>query len=669
MKLTDKIKRAFNRTKETNTPKGTRKEIGLEDLQNYTYTIGGINLKDVANSPDYSETIYFICLKHLSETLSKMSWEKRKNTKEQGREKIFDNELDLLLNVKPNPYLTASQFWATVELNKLHFGNAYVWIETNEKGFIKNLWQLPSRNMEVWVDDKGIFESDEGIWYVWTDVRTGKRYRFCKDEILHFKTSFSFDGLVGMPVREILKTQINTNKHAEAFLNKFYQSGMYGSKLLVHYTGQMDSASENALVEEIERFTAKTSNGKIMPLPLGFQAVVLDMKLADAQFFENNKVTALQIAGAFGIKPNVINDYSKSSYSNSESQQLDFYVNTLQPLFKSYEQEMTSKLLRSDEQENGMRLNINEKILFKMDSKTQSEVITTYLNNFAMTVNEAREELDLPYISEEKGGNKLIGNGNAITLDKAGCNIKREKRGCKMKDFKVLKARAKADNVIEVDIYGDIIATESEQTSYEDVTPLYIKDFLAFAGNRELEININSLGGDVNAGIAIYNMLKNYKNTKRVYIQGIAGSISSVVAMAGDEIYMADNAQLMIHRAWCIQVGNAQEMQKAVDFLNKLDGIIADVYMTKITKKDVTRYDILNMMSDETWLTGVEASKIFDIKLSGAQQVYAKAGDISRLKKMPDSVKAMLLNEQKEKEKQLEIEKEKLNLLLLTKGA
>ena len=238
-----------------------------------------------------------------------------------------------------------------------------------------------------------------------------------------------------------------------------------------------------------------------------------------------------------------------------------------------------------------------------------------------------------------------------------------------MKDFKVLKARAKADNVIEVDIYGDIIATESEQTSYEDVTPLYIKDFLAFAGNRELEININSLGGDVNAGIAIYNMLKNYKNTKRVYVQGIAGSISSVIAMAGDEIYMADNAQLMIHRAWCIQAGNAQEMQKAVDFLNKLDGIIADVYMTKVTKKDVTRYDILNMMSDETWLTGVEASKIFDIKLSGAQQVYAKAGDISRLKKMPDSVKAMLLNERKEKEKQLEIEKEKLNLLLLTKGA
>lgn len=200
------------------------------------------------------------------------------------------------------------------------------------------------------------------------------------------------------------------------------------------------------------------------------------------------------------------------------------------------------------------------------------------------------------------------------------------------------------------------------------MTPLYIKDFLAFAGNRELDININSLGGDVNAGIAIYNMLKNYSNTKRVYIDGIAGSIASVIAMAGDEIYIADNAQLMIHRAWCVQAGNSQDMQKAVEFLNKLDDIIADVYMTKVIKKDMTRYDILKMMTDETWFTGIEASQIFDVKLSGAKQVYAKAGDISRLKKIPDSVKAMLSNEQRENEKQLEIEKEKLNLLLITKG-
>lgn len=412
MKLKEKIKKVFN--------KGKRKNIDLNGLA-LRNTSGGLNSLDVENSQDYTEIVYFTCLKHLSETMGKMPWEKRKITSQKGSEKVFDTRLDLLLNVKPNPYTTASQFWATTELNKLHYGNAYIYIETDkETGYPQALWQLPAKDMEVWVDNAGILGNSDAIWYVWTDRRTSKRYSFSKDEILHFKTQFSFDGLVGTPIKEILRTQINTSKHAESFLNKFYKSGMFGSKVAVYYTGILDKKKEIELVESLESFSNRTTNGKFIPIPLGWQAQLLDMKLVDAQFFENNQISALQLAGAFGIKPNIINDYSKSSYSNSESQQLDFYVNTLQPLFKSYEQEMTSKLLRVDEQEKGFRLRINEKILFKMDNKTQSEVLKNYLTNFVMTVNEVREEINLPYIPAESGGDKLIGNGNAITLDKAG---------------------------------------------------------------------------------------------------------------------------------------------------------------------------------------------------------------------------------------------------------
>ena len=66
-----------------------------------------------------------------------------------------------------------------------------------------------------------------------------------------------------------------------------------------------------------------------MPVPLGMKLTPLDIKLTDAQFFELRKHTALQIAGAFGVKPNQINDYSKSSYSNSEMQQLSFLTETM----------------------------------------------------------------------------------------------------------------------------------------------------------------------------------------------------------------------------------------------------------------------------------------------------------------------------------------------------
>ena len=374
------------------------------------------NNNDVEVQQDISETIYFICLKHLSESLGKMQWEKREITKKKGRETIFDNELDLLLNIRPNPYMSAITFWQTVELNRNHYGNSYVYIERNGTK-IKNLWQLPSDEVEIWIDNKGYFQLKDSIWYVWNDSRSGKKYSFLKDEILHFKTHMSWDGLSGTAVRDILKTQLNTQKSALNFLKRIYSSSTLGTKVVVHYTGELNDAKAKNMVDKIANFAKAKESGAFIPLPMGYQAQLLEMKLADSQFFENNKNTALQIAAAFGIKPNVINDYTKSSYSNSETQQLDFYVNTLQPLFLIYEQELSYKLLHPRDLERGQRLVINEDVLFKMDNQTKANVYSNYVQNFIMTPNEVREALNLPYI---EGGDKLVGNGNAISIDKAG---------------------------------------------------------------------------------------------------------------------------------------------------------------------------------------------------------------------------------------------------------
>lgn len=377
--------------------------------------LGQLN-EDTEVQQDISETIYFICLKHLSESLGKMQWEKREITKKKGRETIFDNDLDLLLNIRPNPYMSAITFWQTVELNRNHYGNSYVYIERDGKK-IKNLWQLPSNEVEIWIDNKGYFGLKDSIWYVWFDGRSGKRYSFLQDDILHFKTHMSWDGLSGTAVRDILKTQLNTQKSALNFLKRIYSSSTLGTKVVVHYTGELNDAKAKNMVDKIANFAKAKESGAFIPLPMGYQAQLLEMKLADSQFFENNKNTALQIAAAFGIKPNVINDYTKSSYSNSETQQLDFYVNTLQPLFLIYEQELSYKLLHPRDLEKGQRLVINEDILFKMDNQTKANVYSNYVQNFIMTPNEVREALNLPYV---EGGDKLVGNGNAISIDKAG---------------------------------------------------------------------------------------------------------------------------------------------------------------------------------------------------------------------------------------------------------
>lgn len=378
----------------------------------------GIDVSNVGSSSELKEIVYFTCVKHLSETMSKMPWEKQQKTEKKGKEKIFDSNIDRLLNLRPNPLYSASTFWTCTELNKLHHGNSYAYIEM-KNGTPKWLWILPVEEVQIWRDDKGIWGDENSIWYVWTDSRTGKKYKFFQSEILHFKTGITLNGIVGLSVREMLKSQIESKMYADGFLKKLYANNMFGGKVILNYTGELDLNARRLIASQIETFSKESATGKFIPLPMGIEAKMLDMKLSDAEFFENSKLSALQLAAAFGVKPNVINDYTKSSYSNSETQQIDFYVNTLQPSFNAYEQEITYKLLPLFEIEKGNRLVINSKILFKMDSKTQADVYRTYLNNFGMTPNEVREEIDLPY---KEGADELIGNGNYIKINQIGAN-------------------------------------------------------------------------------------------------------------------------------------------------------------------------------------------------------------------------------------------------------
>jgi len=143
----------------------------------------------------------------------------------------------------------------------------------------------------------------------------------------------------------------------------------------------------------------------------------LDVKLTDSQFFELKKYNALQIAAAFGVKPNQINDYSKSSYANSELQQLSFYVDTELFIIKQYEEEINYKGLTEEQQEAGDYYKFNEKVLFRTDSKTQMEYLKNAVGGSIMMANEARRKIDLP---DAEGGDILLANGNVIPLTQAG---------------------------------------------------------------------------------------------------------------------------------------------------------------------------------------------------------------------------------------------------------
>lgn len=370
-----------------------------------------------------SEVTYFTCLKMLSETLAKIPVKFYQKT-DKGIVAVEETEKSKLLTNRPNPFMTPTTFWNTVEINRNHWGNGYVYMR---KKFVRqkyggefrilDLWIMQSNCTQIVVDDAGIFAGVGRLWYVYTDPTSGRQYVFSTDEVMHFKTSFSFDGITGIPVQQILKDTIAGAHESQAFMNNLYENGLT-AKAGLEYTGELGEQAKTALVESFKQFGSGARNaGTILPIPLGMKLIPLDIKLTDSQFFELKKYTALQIAAAFGVKPNQINDYSKSSYANSELQQLSFYVDTELFIIKMYEEEINFKMLTEEEQDDGYYYKFNEKVLFRTDSKTQMEYFKNGVQGTIIKPNEARRKLDYP---DADGGDELYANGNIIPLTQAG---------------------------------------------------------------------------------------------------------------------------------------------------------------------------------------------------------------------------------------------------------
>jgi len=370
-----------------------------------------------------SEVTYFTCLKMLSETLAKMPVKFYQST-EEGIIEPEETEVSRLLKTRPNPFMTPTTFWNTVEMNRNHYGNAYVYIlrkfvRKKYGGTLKvlDLWVMQSNCTQIIVDDAGYFGGVGRIWYIYTDPTNGKRYVLSTDEVLHFKTSHSLDGITGLPVQKILQETVNGAASSQAFMNKMYETGLT-AKAVLEYSAELSKENKEKMVKAFEEFGSGAKNaGRIIPVPLGMKLTPLDIKLTDSQFFELRKYTSLQIAAAFGVKPNQINDYEKSSYSNSEMQQLSFYVDTMLFIIKQYEEEINFKLLTPEEQDKKKYFKFNEKVLFRTDSKTQMEYLSNGVKNTILMPNEARRKLDM---SDAEGGNRLYGNGNLIPIEMAG---------------------------------------------------------------------------------------------------------------------------------------------------------------------------------------------------------------------------------------------------------
>ncbi|WP_445009817.1 head maturation protease, ClpP-related [Virgibacillus salexigens] len=183
------------------------------------------------------------------------------------------------------------------------------------------------------------------------------------------------------------------------------------------------------------------------------------------------------------------------------------------------------------------------------------------------------------------------------------------------------------ENVGEIYIYGDI---ESYKFIEEDTTATSFKEDLDSLGDvSSINLYINSPGGSVFEGLAIYNMLKRHKAHVNVQVDALAASISSVIAMAGDTIYMPKNSMLMIHNAWTIAVGNSADLRKMADDLDRISQSSMQSYLEKAGDK-LSEDKLKEMLDAETWLSADEAKGLglADVVLESNQMAASINNDL-----------------------------------------
>lgn len=397
----------FNRRKKS---ANTSEQLSLDQLLNW------LGVHDVSGSA-LSEATYYACLKVLSESIGKLPLRLMQSTPDTGIAPQMQHRYYRMLNERPNRFMSASAFWTYMEYCRQHYGNAYALIDTHDPAQ-PQLWPLDPEKMTVYYDEARRLDTQPDVYYAYSTA--DGLLTFGSEEVLHFKTHQTVDGLVGVSVREQLASTIQGNIKAQQLVNKMYENGMT-AKAVLQYTGGLNDANVQKLTAGIQAYAKGEIKDKgvenIIPIPIGFSLTPLNLKLADSQFLEVKQFSALQIAAAFGVKPNQVGDYTKSSYASAEAQQLSFLVDTLLFNIKQYEEELSWKLLTDEEAAAGYAPKFNTSVLLRTEFQTMVTTLSTAVNSFLFTPNEARERLDLPH---KEGGDNLLGNGSAIPVQYAG---------------------------------------------------------------------------------------------------------------------------------------------------------------------------------------------------------------------------------------------------------
>lgn len=385
--------------------RASKKEI--QEVVSTSYG-NGIFLQSRENAMLLS-TVYR-CVDVISDSIAQLPLETFKVDSDGFKRPFMDHPVYSLLNEEPNEDMTRYTFFKTMVASVLLKGNAYAYIERDNRGNAIQLIYLPFHYVDiVWItDSQGIRRKRYKV--------IGFRDLVDPKDMIHV-LNFSYDGIIGVSTLTHARQTLSISTDSEQHSQNFFANGAGLSGVLTVEGVRMNDKQRDENYREWQKRVVNNSNGVvILEGNMKYQPITINPK--DSQLLESRQFNVVDVCRFFSVSPVKAFDLSNSSYATVEATQLAFLTDTVAPMLTKIELELQRKVFLSSEKRQ-VKAEFNTSGFLRADKAAQATYLQTMFNIGAMTPNEIRRENNLPKV--EHGDNAFV-QVNIQTLEKATTN-------------------------------------------------------------------------------------------------------------------------------------------------------------------------------------------------------------------------------------------------------
>jgi len=298
---------------------------------------------------------------------------------------VTENPLYSVLHSAWNPYMTAVIGRQCLIMNMLLWGNGYAEIVRDRLGRVVELWPItPDRVTLKW--NNGLIAYD-------VNVDAGNTITLPFQNVMHVK-NLSHNGFLGISVISQARKSLGLSKDLETFGSKFFREGTHPGIIVTHPHKLDGETFDNLKKSLTDTYSGLGNAHRLMLLEDGMKPEKITIQPDDAQFLESRTFQIDEVARWFNLPPHKLKELSKSSFSNIESEQISFVIESLLPRIVSIEQTFNSQLLTAEERQAGLYTKHTIEGLLRGDAASRANYYRTMWNMGAISINEIREKED-----------------------------------------------------------------------------------------------------------------------------------------------------------------------------------------------------------------------------------------------------------------------------------